>query len=591
MGAHNIGDKPENLGRPLGQLVRYLKRYLPAIIAAVLMAAAGTVIRIIGPNKLREITDIVVEGMAGKIDTDAVTGIGLMLVTLYAAGFVLNYVQGFIMNTVTQKIGFRMRSEASGKINRLPLKYFDSNSFGDVMSRVTNDVDAILQTLTHGLVQVLAAVTMFIGSLIMMFSINVTMTLSAVAATAVGFAGMMLIMGKTQKYFKAQQDHLGEINGHIEEIYSGHTAVKAYNAENSAKQTFREINDKLKVSGLKSQFLSGIMMPLMMFIGNLGYVAVCVVGAAMTFDGKVTIGDIVAFMIYIRLFTQPLSTMAQTGVALQSMAAAGERIFKFMAEPELPDDSSNASVPVDTVKGNVEFKNVRFGYTKEKIIIRNFSATVKAGQKIAIVGPTGAGKTTMVNLLMKFYDLDGGGIYIDGVPISSLKRSNVSDLFCMVLQDTWLFEGTIKENIIYNKEGVTDKEVRDACKTAGIDHFIKTLHCGYDTVLTDNDSLSAGQKQLLTIARAMIENSPMLILDEATSSIDTRTELLIQAAMDKLTVGRTSFIIAHRLSTIKNADLILVMKDGDIIENGTHTGLLEQDGFYAQLYNSQFDSH
>ena len=582
------GEKAKDFRKTIGKLIAYMKPYVPAVIIALLLAVTGTVFNIIGPDRLGKITDLITEGMRAGIDLSAVGSIGLLLAILYGLGFLFNYAQGFILATVTQRVSKKMRSDITQKINRLPLKYFDSTSYGDVLSRVTNDVDTVGQTLNQSAGTLVTAITMFLGTLIMMLSINVLLALSALASTIIGFALMMLIMSKSQKYFTAQQRELGKINGHIEEIYAGHNVVKVYNGEKNAQKTMRLINEKLYDSAWKSQFMSGIMQPLMNLIGNLGYVVVCVVGAVLTINGSITFGVIVAFMIYVRLFTQPLSQMAQAATNLQSAAAAGERVFEFLEESELEDESAKTMTLAD-VKGNVEFENVTFGYSRDKIIIHNFSASVKAGQKIAIVGPTGAGKTTMVNLLMRFYEVGGGNIRIDGIPIRSLTRDNIHQLFCMVLQDTWMFEGTVKENIVYNKKDVTDEQIITACKAAGVDHFIRTLPQGYDTILDDKANLSAGQRQLITIARAMVENAPMLILDEATSSVDTRTEVLIQEAMDKLMAGRTSFVIAHRLSTIKNADMILVMKDGDIIESGKHEELLAQNGFYAELYNSQFE--
>jgi len=482
-----------------------------------------------------------------------------------------------------------MRNDISFKINRLPLKYFDQTSIGDTLSRVTNDVDAIGQTLNQSIATLVTAIVTFIGALIMMFYNSWILALTAVGASLIGFALMMIITRKSQKYFIAQQRGLGNIGGHVEEIYSSHNVVKVYNGGREAKRAFEKYNGDLYASAWKSQFLSGMMMPLMQFIGNFGYVAVCVVGAALAMNGTISFGVIVAFMMYVRLFTQPLSQMAQAANNMQRAAAAGERVFVFLDEPELTDESQKRFLLHD-VQGAVEFKNVRFGYSPDKVIIHDFSARVKPGQKIAIVGPTGAGKTTIVNLLMRFYDLDSGQILLDDVPTDMVPRENVHEQFCMVLQDSWLFEGTIKENIIYSKPGITDEQVIDACKTVGLHHFISTLPDGYDTVLNDKASLSEGQKQLVTIARAMIENAPLLILDEATSSVDTRTERIVQAAMDQLTEGRTSFVIAHRLSTIRNADLILVMDHGDIIESGNHSELLAQGGFYAELYNSQFES-
>ncbi len=582
------GEKAENFGQAMRQLAAYCRRYLPAIIIAVLLAVTGTIFNLIGPDKLADMTNLITEGLTGSIDLDAVISIAVFLAILYGAGLIFNYVQGFIMATVTQKITRSLRSDISAKINVLPLKYFDSNSYGNILSRVTNDVDTIGMTLNQSLGMLVTSVTMFIGALVMMFYTNWIMALAGIASTLIGFVLMTVIISHSQKYFLQQQNELGTINGHIEEIYSGHDVVKAYNGEQAAIKTFDEINGRLYNCAWKSQFLSGMMMPIMGFIGNFGYVVVCIVGAAMAINGTIEFGDIVAFMIYIRLFTQPLSQLAQAATTMQSTAAASERVFNFLSETELADESEKQT-RLDHAQGHVEFDHIRFGYDPQRPIIKDFSAEALPGQKIAIVGPTGAGKTTLVNLLMRFYELDAGEIRIDGVPTSRLTRENVHDLFCMVLQDTWLFEGTIKENVIYCKEDVSDQQVIEACQAVGIHHFIQTLPEGYNTILNDHANLSAGQKQLLTIARAMIENAPMLILDEATSSVDTRTEIQIQQAMDKLTVGRTSFIIAHRLSTIKNADLILVMRDGDIVESGTHQQLLQQNGFYAELYNSQFE--
>jgi len=585
------GEKPKNFKKPWGKLIAYCKPYLPAIIFALVLAVVGTIFTIIGPNKLSEITDLITEGITGEIDIAAIGKIGMLLAILYGLSFIFNYIQAFIMATITQRVSKSLRTDISKKIDKLPLKYFDSTTYGDVLSRVTNDVDMIGQSLNQSIGSLVTAVVMFFGSLIMMFTINVTMTLSAVAATFVGFVLMTFIISKSRKYFTRQQQDLGRMNGHIEEIYSGHDVMKVYNGEKAAKQEFNEINESLFSSAWRAQFMSGMMMPLMIFIGNLGYVVVCVVGAALTMNGSITFGVIVSFMVYIRLFTQPLSQLAQAATSLQATAAASERVFEFLNEAELEDESDKKAIlEAKDVEGNVEFKNVKFGYTKEKLIIKDFSAHIKAGQKVAIVGPTGAGKTTLVNLLMRFYEVDSGEIMIGDVPTKSISRKNVHDLFCMVLQDTWLFEGTVKENIVYNKENVTDEEVIAACKAVGLHHFIRTLPKGYDTILNDKTSLSVGQKQLITIARAMVKKAPLLILDEATSSVDTRTEALIQEAMDKLMVGKTSFVIAHRLSTIKNADLILVMKDGDVIESGNHEELIAEKGFYADLYNSQFEN-
>lgn len=523
-----------------------------------------------------------------KIDIEAIFKIGIELIVIYLIAYVVNFAQGFIMATINQKVSRTLRSDISNKINKLPLKYFDSTTYGDVLSRVTNDVDTIGMTLNNSVSTLIGAGALFIGSLIMMFVNNWIMALSGIAATLIGFGLMIFIITKSQKYFIKQQKVLGQVNGLVEEIYSGQEIIKAYNAEQETKTAFDKANGELYTTAWKSQFLSGLMQPLMSFIGNFGYVVVCVVGAVLVFYGKIGFPVIIAIMIYIRLFTQPLAQLAQGASNLQSTAAASERVFELLESPELTPESDKTR-KLTNIVGNVEFRNVRFGYTSDKIIIKDFSAKIKAGQKVAIVGPTGAGKTTLVNLLMRFYELNGGDILIDGVSTSELTRENIHDIFGMVLQDTWLFEGTIKENIRYNRTDITDDRIEDACKKCGIDHFIHTLPNGYDTILDDNTNISAGQKQLLTIARAMVENAPMLILDEATSSVDTRTEILIQNAMDSLTKNRTSFVIAHRLSTIKNADMILVMRDGDIVESGNHDELLAKNGFYAELYNSQFE--
>ncbi|AIQ37803.1 ABC transporter ATP-binding protein [Paenibacillus sp. FSL R5-0345] len=571
------------------KLLRYCRKYVPVIVIALICAAAGTVLTLFGPDKLSEITDMITAGLVSGIDMDGITAIGITLVVIYGVGALLSLSQGLIMSNITQKVSKKLRTDLAHKMNRLPISYYNKSATGDILSRVTNDVDTIGQALNQSIGTVVTAVAMFIGSIIMMLRTNVIMTITAVVATIIGFGLMAIIMKKSQKYFASQQEYLGKINGHVEEVYTGHNVVKAYNGEAQMRTTFQELNQGLKNSAFKAQFLSGLMPPLMGFIGNLGFVAVCVVGAVLAMNGTISFGVIVAFIMYVRYFTQPLSQIAQAAQNLQSASAAGGRVFEFLEAEEMEDESLKERT-LATAEGKVRFDQVQFAYeTSEKLIIKNFSADVKPGQKVAIVGPTGAGKTTLVNLLIRFNELTGGEIYIDDTPISSLTRENIHDLFCMVLQDTWLFEGTIKENLIYNQQNITDEKLEEACKAVGLHRFIQTLSDGYNTILNDKVNLSAGQKQQLTIARAMLKDAPMLILDEATSSVDTRTELLIQQAMDKLMEGRTSFVIAHRLSTIKNADVILVLKDGDILESGSHAELLAQNGFYAELYNSQFE--
>ena len=524
-----------------------------------------------------------------KVNLDKVKEIGIFIACLYLVSALAGYIQNFSMTTISNKFAKKLRTRITNKINKLPLKYFDTHENGDILSRVTNDVDAIAQNLNQSLATLISSITLFIGSIIMMFSTNWIMALTAIASSIIGFSFMGLILGKSQKYFTKKQEELGNLNGYIEEIYSGHNIVKAYNGEKSSIEEFKKLNYDLYDSNKKSQFLSGIMMPMMGFIGNFGYVAVCIVGALLVSKGIITFGTIIAFIVYVRLFTNPLSQIAQAMTSLQSIAAASERVFEFLDEVELKDEKDFVKfLDKNKVKGKIEFKNVCFGYDDTKTIIKDFSVTVNPGEKVAIVGPTGAGKTTLVNLLMKFYEISDGDILIDGVSIKELTRENIHDLFCMVLQDTWLFSGTIGENIKYNKENITDEEILNACKVVGVDHFIKTLPLGLDAQIGDNNEVSGGQKQLFTIARGMVKNSPFLILDEATSNVDTRTEELVQKAMDELTVGKTSFIIAHRLSTIKNANIILVMKEGEIVEQGTHDELIDKNGFYAELYNSQF---
>ncbi|MCB4902813.1 ABC transporter ATP-binding protein/permease [Bifidobacterium pseudocatenulatum] len=593
-------EKPQDFGGVMKKLVHFCRHYIPAIIVALVLGAIGTVCQIVGPDKLKDMTNEIAKGLPalvngkpvlGAIDMDAVTHIAWLLVALYVGYAVLCYVQSWMMANVTQRTAQELREAISVKINKLPLRYFDKVSYGDVLSRITNDVDAIGQTLGQSVGSLITSVTLFVGALIMMFYNNVIMTVCAIVSSLVGLLIMGAIMKVSQKYFSRQQIALGDVNGHVEEMYAGHTVVKAYCGEADSIRAFEKYNGDLYDSGWKSQFLSGLMMPLMNFVGNFGYVVVCVVGAVLAMDGKIEFGVIVAFMMYIRLFTQPLSQFAQAFQNLQRCAAASERVFSFLEEPEMADESDKQAllgVNGKPVRGDVEFSHVKFGYDPSKTIINDFSASVKSGQKVAIVGPTGAGKTTMVNLLMRFYEISGGSIAIDGVDTKSVPRWNVHDQFSMVLQDTWVFRGTVRENIAYSKPGVTDKQIEDACKAVGLHHYIMSLPNGYDTVLDDKATLSQGQKQLLTIARAMVEDAPILILDEATSSVDTRTEELIQKAMDALTVDRTSFVIAHRLSTIRDADMILVMNHGDIVESGTHEELLAKGGFYADIYNSQF---
>lgn len=571
------------------KLFHYCRKYLPLILIALIGASIGTVLTLFGPDKLSEMTDLITSGLFGSMDLEAIADIGWTLVIIYGVSFILSLGQGLIMANITQRISKQLRTALSDKVNKLPMAYYNNTTTGDILSRVTNDIDTIGQTLNQSIGMLVTAMCLFIGSLIMMFKTNVIMSLTAILSILLGFVLMMLLMKTSQKYFLSQQESLGAINGHVEEVYSGHFIVKAYNGENQMREAFETINENLRDSAYKAQFLSGLMMPMMMFIGNLGYVAVCIVGAVLAMNDKISFGVIVAFIMYIRYFTQPLAQMAQAAQSLQSASAASHRVFEFLEAEEM-EDERHKQQKLTSATGKVEFKNVQFSYSKNgKPVIKNFSTLAKPGQKIAIVGPTGAGKTTLVNLLMRFNEINGGDILIDDVSIHDLTRENIHDLFCMVLQDTWLFEGSIKENLIYNQEHITDEQVQQACQAVGLHHFIETLHDGYDTILNDKVNLSAGQKQQLTIARAMLKQAPMLILDEATSSVDTRTELLIQQAMDQLMEGRTSFVIAHRLSTIKNADVILVLKDGDILESGNHEELLAKNGFYAELYNSQFE--
>lgn len=583
------GEKSKDLVGTWKKLIGSNKMYFSFVLVALACAVIATVLNLIGPDKLKELTDIISAGIMTEIDMDAVLKVCITLVVFYGSGMVLSLIQNLIMASVTQKVTKNLRENISGKINRLPISYYNKTTTGDVLSRVTNDVDSIGQSLNMSVGNLVSAIVLLIGSLIMMIKTNLLMTVTAIVASVIGFVFMGLIMGKSQRYFFMQQKNLGEINGYIEEMYSGHTVVNAYNGEKEAGRKFGEMNEQLRNSGFKAQCLSGLMMPIMTFIGNLGYVAVCIVGALLTINGKISFGVIVAFIMYVRFFTQPLSQIAQGMQAMQSAAAAGERVFEFLEAEEM-EDEGDKTVEVNDVKGKVEFEHVHFGYEdSDRIIINDFSEQIEPGQKIAIVGPTGAGKTTLVNLLMRFHEINSGCIKIDGVSTKDMKREDVHGMFCMVLQDTWLFEGTLRENLVYCAENADEEKMRSACKAVGLHHFIRTLPQGYDTVLNDTLNLSQGQKQQLTIARAMIADKPMLILDEATSSVDTRTEIIIQNAMDELMKGRTSFVIAHRLSTIKNADVILVMRDGDIVESGNHEELLAQNGFYAELYNSQFE--
>lgn len=587
----NNDNQVKDFKKAITTLLKNCKPYKTPIIIVMILSALASALGVYGPGRLKEITDTITEGIMTGIDLSKVTKIAITLTIVYTLSWLFNCLAGFIMATVTNKFSQKLRKNLSHKINKLPLKYFDKNSYGDVLSRITNDVDTIGMSLNNSISDFVGAITLFIGSIIMMFATNWIMAITGIVASLIGFALMIVILSKSQKYFLLQQQQLGELNGHIEEVYSGHDVVTVYNANKETTQKFDEINNKLYDSARKSRFLSGLMMPLMSFIGSFGYVAVCVVGAALVINGNITFGVIVAFMIYIRLFTNPLSTIAQAMTYIQSTAAASERVFDFLDEEEMPSEKNiTQKLLPEEIKGNVIFDHVKFGYDEDKIIIKDFSANIKAGSKVAIVGPTGAGKTTMVNLLMKFYNINSGDIKIDNISIKDLTRENIHDLFVMVLQDTWLFKGTIKDNIRFNRDNITDEEIKTACKTVGMDHYIRSLSKGYDTMLEEVDNLSAGQKQLLTIARCMTSSAPLLILDEATSSVDTRTEELVQKAMDKLTEGKTSFIIAHRLSTIKNADLILVMNEGNIIEQGNHEELLKQNGFYAKLYNSQFEN-
>lgn len=591
MNNNTPNNEVKNFKYAITRLIKELKKYKVLIIISLLLASLSAVLSIIAPNKLSDLTDEISKGLINpKMNLEKIKNIGIYLIALYSCSALFNYIQSLSMTDVSNKFAKDLRKKIIKKINKLPLKYFDKHPIGDTLSKVTNDVDTISQNLNHSLATLVSSITLFIGTIIMMFYTNWIMALTAIVSSVFGFMFMGAVLSKSQKYFISRQTELGLLNGHIEEIYSGLNVIKAYNAQEETTEKFDELNYKVFNANKMSQFLSGLMMPMMNFIGNFGYVAVCIVGALLTMNNHITFGVIVAFMIYVRLFTNPLSQIAQAMTSMQSTAAASERVFEFTDDEEMKDESNiKTYLKKEDIKGNIEFKNVVFTYAgKKKPTIKNFSAKIKKGSKVAIVGPTGAGKTTIVNLLMKFYNIDSGDITIDNKSINDLTRDNIHELFTMVLQDTWLFDGTIKENIIYNMQDISDEEIKEVCKTVGLHHFIKTLPQGYDTNISESDSISAGQKQLLTLARGMIENSPLLILDEATSNVDTKTEELVQRAMDKLSKGKTSFIIAHRLSTIKNADLILVMKDGNIIEQGNHEELIEQKGFYYDLYTSQF---
>ncbi len=590
-GRGNAPEKSKNFGAAIKRLFGELGALRILVIISVIFAIAGAVCTIVAPNRIAELTDEITLGLipGGNINMDAVWAIGIFMIILYVVAGLLSFGGGVLMTQVANIFARNLRKRISEKINRLPLNYFDRHQTGDILSRITNDVDTVAMSLSNSLSTIVSETVLMFGVLIMMFITNWQLALVAVVASVLGFVGMGVILGKSQKYFSMRQTELGKLNAYIEEIYSGLNVVRAYNGKASSDEKFDKLNKRVYIANQRSQFLGGLMHPIMAFIGNFGYVAVCVMGAILTTQNVISFGVIVAFITYVRLFTSPLSRIAQSMSNLQSAAAASERVFEFVDEKEMTDESEKATkINKDEIRGDIEFDHVRFGYDKDKTIIKDFSAKAKAGQKIAIVGPTGAGKTTVVNLLMKFYDINSGKILIDGIPTSEMKREEIHSLFTMVLQDTWLFAGTLRDNILYNRAKISDDEIMKLCDTVGLTHFIKTLPHGLDTEIAENDSISAGQKQLITIARGMVEDAPFLILDEATSNVDTRTEELVQKAMDKLMEGRTSFIIAHRLSTIKNADLILVMNEGNIIESGNHKQLIAKNGFYAELYNSQF---
>ena len=583
--------KAKHFGTALKRIIHELKAFRILVVISILCAIGGSILSIIAPNQLSKITDLISEGIApgAAMNFAAINGIALLMVGLYVSSAMLELIEGLVMSQISNRFAKNLRTRISEKINRLPLRYFDRHQTGDILSRVTNDVDTVTQSLDNSLSSAVAALALLFGTIIMMFATNWILAITAMASTLIGFVFMVIILNKSQKYFVQRQAALGKLNAHIEEVYSGLNVVKAYNGKATSDRKFDRLNKDVYTANQRSQFLSGLMHPLMAFIGNFGYVAVCIVGAILTSNGTISFGVIVAFIAYVRLFTSPLQELSQITTSLQSAAAASERVFEFVDEDEMSTQKEiTKTLDRTAVRGDIIFNHVKFGYDEGEIIIKDFNANVKAGQKIAIVGPTGAGKTTMVNLLMKFYEINDGDILIDGTSTKELSRENVHDLFTMVLQDTWMFSGSIRENIVYNRKNITDRQIMDVCEEIGLAHFIKTLPKGLNTEVAENDEISAGQKQLLTIARGMIEDAPFLILDEATSNVDTRTEELVQDAMDKLMENRTSFIIAHRLSTIKNADLILVMNEGNIIETGNHKELMKRNGFYADLYNSQF---
>ena len=587
-GRMRVNEKPRDFKGTIKQLLSYLRVFLPQYAIAFTCAIVGVLLQLFGPDNMRKITNLIEDGMSsGRMDLSGIIRISVLVMCFYLGSSLISLVQSLVLTNATQNTMRYMRNEISKKLNRIPLRRFDSSSFGDLLSRVTNDVDTIGMSLNHAASEIVSSLTTFLGCLIMMLLTNVTLSGIAIVCSLSGFFMMKIVISRSQKFFTRRQTYLGLINGHIEEMYAGHVIVKAYNGEAQSIEEFEILNRHLYENNWKSQFISGIMRPIMEFLSNAGYVAICVLGAIMVRNGAIRFGTVIAFILYVKMFTQPLGQIAQAATSIQSATAAAERIFSFLGEEEMENESAKPDL-LSNVDGLVNFDHVHFGYIPDKPVIHDFSAEIKPGQKVAIVGPIGAGKTTMVNLLMRFYDIDSGTITIDGINTRDVPRENVHDQFCMVLQDTWLFEGSIKDNIVYSMKGVTDEQVVEACKAVGLHHFISSLPDGYDTVLTDDSNLSAGQRQLITIARAMIRNAPLLILDEATSSVDTRTEQIVQDAMDALTKGRTSFTIAHRLSTIRNADVILVMKDGDIVESGTHEGLLEAGGFYAQLWTSQF---